>query len=141
MSVSRAERRRARSGRARELFGDDAEVALDVLELAGLAWHDCYREVTPPDAVFEDIWIVSAGACERSWGCTPRRDGLPGPAARGGTTSQHVSKPSLEAYGDADTTQAVRRSSRCPARASRRLVANCLVSVGSQTDVACLDEQ
>jgi len=53
--VSRAERRRARSGRARELFGDDAEVALDVLELAGLAWHDCYRGVTPPDAVFEDM--------------------------------------------------------------------------------------
>ena len=61
MTDSRADRRRGRSGRARQLFGGDAEVALDVLELAELAWHDCYGEVTPPDSVIEDIWIVSAG--------------------------------------------------------------------------------
>jgi hypothetical protein len=52
----------ARTERARELFGDDdAKVALDLLELTELAWHDCYGEVTPPDAVIEDIWTVSQG--------------------------------------------------------------------------------
>ena len=61
MAISRANRRRERSGRASELFAGDAEIALDVLELAELAWHDCYGEVSPPDAVIEDIWIVSGG--------------------------------------------------------------------------------
>lgn len=61
MTTSRADRRRGRRGRARQLFGGDAEVALDVLELAELAWHDCYGEITPPDSVIEDIWIVSEG--------------------------------------------------------------------------------
>jgi hypothetical protein len=61
MAVSRADRRIARTGRARELFGDDAKVALDLLELTELAWHDCYGEVTPPEAVVEDIWTVSHG--------------------------------------------------------------------------------
>lgn len=61
MAVSRADRREQRSQRARDLFAADADVALDVLELTELAWHDCYGEVSPPDAVIEDIWLVSQG--------------------------------------------------------------------------------
>jgi len=54
-------RRHERVDRARQLFGGDAEVALDVLELTELAWHDCFGEITPPDSVIDDIWLVSAG--------------------------------------------------------------------------------
>ena len=61
MAVSRADRRIARTERARDVFGDDAKVALDLLELTELAWHDCYGEATPPEAVVEDIWTVSQG--------------------------------------------------------------------------------
>lgn len=61
MAISRADRRRERSGRARELFGSDADVALDALELTELAWHDCHGEISPPGTVIEDIWIVSRG--------------------------------------------------------------------------------
>lgn len=61
MAISRTDRRQQRGVRARQLFGADADVALDLLELAELAWHDCYGEITPPDAVVEDIWLVSGG--------------------------------------------------------------------------------
>lgn len=61
MAIGRAARRKARSERAVELFGKDAVVALDLLELLELAWHDCYAEVSPPDEVIEDIWAVSRG--------------------------------------------------------------------------------
>lgn len=61
MAVSRADRRAARTDRARELFGSDAKVALDVIELTEYAWHDCYGDVSPPDAVVDDIWTVSEG--------------------------------------------------------------------------------
>lgn len=46
---------------AREIFGEDAGVALDLLELTELAWHDCYGEVTPPDQVIDDIFAVAQG--------------------------------------------------------------------------------
>jgi len=59
MAESRADRRNARTVRARELFGDDAKAALDLLELTELAWHDCYGETSPPDSVVEDIWTVA----------------------------------------------------------------------------------
>ena len=59
--IGRAARRAARTPRADQLFGRDASVALDVLELLELAWHDCYAEVTPPDEVVEDLWVVSRG--------------------------------------------------------------------------------
>ena len=61
MVVGRANRRDTRAPRARELFGENAEVALDLLELMELAWHDCYAEVSPSDEVIEDVWIVSEG--------------------------------------------------------------------------------
>jgi len=61
MVIGRANRRDTRAPRARELFGEDAEVALDLLELLECAWHDCYAEVSPSDEVIEDVWIVSEG--------------------------------------------------------------------------------
>lgn len=42
-------------------FGGQAEAALDVLALLDLAWHDCYGETSPPEAVVEDIWVVADG--------------------------------------------------------------------------------
>ena len=60
MVIGRKSRRDARTPRARELFGENAGAALDLLELLELAWHDCYAEVSPPDEVIEDVWIVSA---------------------------------------------------------------------------------
>jgi hypothetical protein len=44
MVISKADRRAARATRAQELFGEDAAIALDLLELVELAWHDCYDE-------------------------------------------------------------------------------------------------
>jgi hypothetical protein len=61
MVIGRTNRRDARAPRARELFGENAEAALDLLELLELAWHDCYAEVSPSDEVIEDVWIVSEG--------------------------------------------------------------------------------
>lgn len=61
MAVSRADRRRDRTPRARALFGDEADVALDLLELTELAWHDCYGEIAPPEDVVEDILLLSEG--------------------------------------------------------------------------------
>lgn len=60
--MSRAERRTARSARARDVFGGDSSAALDLLELTELAWHDCYGEVTPPDTVIDNIFICSGGS-------------------------------------------------------------------------------
>jgi hypothetical protein len=61
MVIGRKSRRDARTPRARELLGENAEAALDLLELLELAWHDCYAAVSPPDDVIEDVWIVSEG--------------------------------------------------------------------------------
>ncbi len=47
------------------VFGETrAPVALDLLELVELAWHDCYGEVTPSSDVVEDILVVSDGTLE-----------------------------------------------------------------------------
>jgi hypothetical protein len=62
MAISRADRRSERRARARTDFGPDAEAALDVLELTEFAWHDCYGEVTPPDAVIDDVFAVARGS-------------------------------------------------------------------------------
>jgi hypothetical protein len=53
--------RRQRQAAVQDLLGDDSEAALDILELAELAWHDCYGEVTPPDSVIDDICVCSQG--------------------------------------------------------------------------------
>lgn len=61
MAIRRAERRARREPRAREIFGSDAEAALDLLELTEFAWHDCFGEVTRPADLIEDIFVVAQG--------------------------------------------------------------------------------
>ena len=66
MAVSRAERRRDRTQRVIEVFGEEqAPVALDLLELTELAWHDSYGEITPSHDVIEDMLLLSEGSIER----------------------------------------------------------------------------
>ena len=60
MAVGRAERRKERTAQFLAVFGPDvAPVALDLLEVTELAWHDCYGEVSPPKRVVDDILTVS----------------------------------------------------------------------------------
>jgi len=62
MAVGRAERREARRERAIAVFGEDwAPIALDLLELTELAWHDCYAEVSPSEDIVEDMLVLSEG--------------------------------------------------------------------------------
>lgn len=47
------------------LFGEArAEVALDLLELTELAWHDSYNEISPSESMVDDILLVSAGTLD-----------------------------------------------------------------------------
>ena len=61
MVTSKADRRIARSQRASEVFGQNAEAAFDALALLDYAWHDCYGESSPSEQVMDDIWEVSEG--------------------------------------------------------------------------------
>lgn len=61
MSISRNDRRKEREPRVVARFGADAAVALDLLELLEFAWHDCYGEITPADAVIDDVLALSEG--------------------------------------------------------------------------------
>lgn len=66
MAVSRAERRKDRTPRVIAVFGDErAPIALDLLELTELAWHDCYGEITPSEDLIEDMLLLSKGSIER----------------------------------------------------------------------------
>jgi hypothetical protein len=62
MAISRADRREDQGPKARAEFGADAEAALDVLELTEFAWHDCYGEVSPPEQVIDDLFVVARGS-------------------------------------------------------------------------------
>ena len=62
---SRASRREQRRTRVEAAFGSNTDAALDVLELTEFAWHDCYGDVTPPNAVVDDILTVSEGRLDR----------------------------------------------------------------------------
>lgn len=65
MAVSRAERRSEREPRVVEVFGaEQAPIALDLVELTELAWHDTYGDVAPPESVIEDMLTVSEGTIE-----------------------------------------------------------------------------
>ena len=65
MAVGRAERRREREPRFVAVFGEEqAPIALDLLDITELAWHDCYGEVTLPPSVIEDMLTVSRGTLE-----------------------------------------------------------------------------
>jgi hypothetical protein len=47
------------------VFGEGkASVALDLLELTELAWHDCYGEISPSEDVIDDMLLVSGGSIE-----------------------------------------------------------------------------
>lgn len=62
MAVGRAARRAARAAAVEQVMGPaHADVALDLLELTELAWHDCYGELTPPDQVIDDLLVCSGG--------------------------------------------------------------------------------
>ena len=39
-------------------------MALDLLELTDLAWHDCYGEVAPSADVIDDMLTLSDGSIE-----------------------------------------------------------------------------
>ncbi len=66
MAVGRAERREDRKRRFAAAFGEDGgAVALDLMELIELAWHDCYGEVTPPEGIVDDMLLLSEGSIER----------------------------------------------------------------------------
>lgn len=65
MATSSGDRRSSRRSRAIEVFRKQADAALDALALLDLAWHDCYGEPSPPEAVIEDIWVVAQGDLAR----------------------------------------------------------------------------
>jgi hypothetical protein len=66
MAITRAERRTNRRERVITAVGQgNADVALDLLELLELAWHDCYSEITPPEEVVDDILVLSGGELSR----------------------------------------------------------------------------
>jgi hypothetical protein len=66
VAVTRADRRKARQARVELLFGPRvAPSALDLLEIVELAWHDCYREITPPEDLIDDLLLLSRGQLDR----------------------------------------------------------------------------
>ncbi|HET9894483.1 MAG TPA: hypothetical protein VFQ44_06070 [Streptosporangiaceae bacterium] len=66
MVIGRVARRSARADHVKAIVGEaDAQAALDLLELVEFGWHDCYGEITPPDAVIDDILVCSRGDLAR----------------------------------------------------------------------------
>lgn len=62
MAISRAERRAERRPNVESIFAaEQVDPALDLLELMEFAWHDCYGEITPPEALIEDVLLCSDG--------------------------------------------------------------------------------
>lgn len=59
-ALNGAERRDAARDRAMREYGDDAEAALDLVELFELAWHDTHGDLAPRE-VLDDVWLVAAG--------------------------------------------------------------------------------
>ena len=63
--MSRAERREDRRPRVAARFSAaDVEPALDLLELLELAWHDCYGDITPSEAIVDDVLLLADGQLE-----------------------------------------------------------------------------
>ena len=49
-----------------DVFGSEkAPVALDLLELTELAWHDTSGEITPPDDVIDDMLLLTGGSIDQ----------------------------------------------------------------------------
>ena len=61
MAIGRRERRAERRPAFEATFGSQQDVALDLVEILELAWHDCYGELTPPPAVIDDLLVCSRG--------------------------------------------------------------------------------
>jgi hypothetical protein len=43
-------------------------LVLDLLELLELAWHDCYRDISPPEDIVDDVLLLSEGSMEKLLG-------------------------------------------------------------------------
>jgi hypothetical protein len=64
--VSRADRRRQREPRVKAVFEDrHVHGAQDLLELLELAWHDCYRDISPAEDIVDDVLLLSEGSMEK----------------------------------------------------------------------------
>ena len=61
VAIGRRERRAERRAAFVEVFGAQADVALDLLEVVELAWHDVYGDITPPREVIDDLLACSGG--------------------------------------------------------------------------------
>jgi hypothetical protein len=61
VAIGRRERRKERRAAFAEVFGDQTEVALDLVEVVELAWHDAYGAITPPPDVIDDLLVCSRG--------------------------------------------------------------------------------
>ncbi|MFB6398124.1 hypothetical protein [Polymorphospora lycopeni] len=64
MAVGSAQRRGERLPRIAASFRQpEVEAALDLLELADLAWHDCYgpQELCLPPDVLDDVLVLADG--------------------------------------------------------------------------------
>jgi hypothetical protein len=64
VAIGREERFEERKPRVTAVFGDDEEAVRAVFEVFALlemAWHDCYREITPPEEVVDDVLLCSGG--------------------------------------------------------------------------------
>ena len=63
VAVSRADRRRDREPRVRAVFSEEMVApALDLLELLEIAWHDSYGEISPSEAIVDDVLLLSEGS-------------------------------------------------------------------------------
>lgn len=66
MVIGRANRRDQRRAAVASVFGaSQVEAALDLLELLELAWHDSYRESSPPEEIVDDVLQLSDGNLEQ----------------------------------------------------------------------------
>jgi hypothetical protein len=61
LPVGREARRAARLPRVEAVFGEGTAAVLDLLELAELAWHDCYDEISPSEEIVDEILLCSEG--------------------------------------------------------------------------------
>jgi hypothetical protein len=68
--VGRTERRQQRVARVQAVFGAKTSTALDLLELAELARHDVYGEISPGEEIVDDILVVSQGTLDGLIGTT-----------------------------------------------------------------------
>jgi hypothetical protein len=64
VAVGRAQRWERQKPKFVAVFGAEStelQHAAKLFALLELAWHDCYGEVTPPDAVIENVLLCSQG--------------------------------------------------------------------------------